>query len=121
MVSRRMPMLRWMGHRALSTAVIVSLIIVIANLLWVGSPERLTQMAAGSSDQHKQQTPNAADKHKPHFLSREWLTDDPVGFFTAALAVFTWALVVVSVVQIRSLVRAERLARSSLIASQRAW
>jgi hypothetical protein len=121
-----------MGGRALSTAIILSLLMVIANLLAVGSPDQPHHLPATdtaspqpaaqpSNQQHHQSTQSEPAKEKHPFLSWAWLTKDAVDFFTFVLACFTGALVIVSAFQIGFLIRADQLARSSLIASQRAW
>src|SRR5215475_13134072 len=48
-----------------------------------------------------------------------WTTKEAISFYTAALALFTLVLVAVSAIQIRYLIRADRIARRSSIATQR--
>jgi hypothetical protein len=115
-------MLRWLCHRAASAAIIISLLIVIANFLYVGPPGALPQPAVTlSNHQLRQVTAKQADNPEPKIFSLEWFTHDSVGFFTAVLSALSGLLVIISTIQIKYLIRADRLARQSLIASNRAW
>jgi hypothetical protein len=47
-----------------------------------------------------------------------WTTQDPVSFYTAALSVFSFLLVIVSFIQIRYLIRSDKNARDAAIAAK---
>jgi hypothetical protein len=56
--------------------------------------------------------------YNPFSIWWDWTTRDSIGFYTSLLALFTGALVLISFIQIRYLIKADRLARRSLIASR---
>jgi hypothetical protein len=65
--------------------------------------------------------PEYKAKHDNIFADAwNWTTQDPVSFYTSLLAIFTGALVIVSVIQIRYLIRADETARMSAEAAKRA-
>jgi hypothetical protein len=71
------------------------------------------------SDQTHSHCPNQKPtKNDPISRFIEWSTNDPVAFFTFILAIFTGALVVISSIQIRFLIKADRTASISANAAR---
>lgn len=115
----------WIGDQGMLTrlakvivlsAALAGLISFYANEIW-----RSSKGPHASQIQIHQEHPQYEAKHDNIFADGwNWTTQDPVSFYTFLLAIFTAALVSVSAVQIRFLIRADRTARISAIAARRA-
>jgi hypothetical protein len=92
------------------------LALFFANELWRSLESPHTPAYERSTSGSNQKT----EKNNPFNEVWEWATHDAITVYTGILAIFTGVLSVVSIIQIRYLIRADYLARRSLIAGRQA-
>jgi hypothetical protein len=103
------------ARRLFPAVFLICIALFYANEIWRSSkrPHPPTTKPGAEHSQYQ-------SKHDNIFADAwNWTTQDPVSFYTSVLALFTGALVIVSAIQIRFLIRAEITARRAAIAARR--
>jgi hypothetical protein len=110
----------WMSKRLqiiVAATLLVAFLCFYANEIWRSST-RETHFPR--KQRHAEHVQYESQRENMFIDLWKWTTGDPVSFYTSAVAFFTCALVIVSAIQIRFLIRADRTARISAIAAKQA-
>ena len=98
-----------------AATLLVAILSLYANEIWRSSTRETHFPRQQSHAEHVKYE----SQHKNMFIDLwNWTTGDAVSFYTSAVAFFTCALVFVSAIQIRFLIRADRTARISAVAAR---
>ena len=106
-----------------SAALLISLLLFYANEIWrsSGSAPKLIDNHPSHYYQHSRDANNIFEAFRDGIITFwGWTIRDAISFYTSLLAFFTLALVTISTIQIRYLIKAERTARLTARAALRA-
>jgi hypothetical protein len=104
------------ARKYVAPVLLAGIALFYANEIW-----RSSKGTHPPAPQARAEHPQYEAKHDNIFSDAwNWTTQDAVSFYTSMLALFTGALVTVSAIQIRFLIRADISARRSAIAARRA-
>ena len=108
-----------MLKQLLKTGVILAFVLFVAGfagIVWDASSKPPRTQDIYSHNQYNKTQYGTNDQSDDFW---RWITHDAITFFTFMLALFTLALVIVSAIQIRFLIRADRPTQQTIILSQR--